>query len=182
MRASILISLLFLCVSSLSSAGEVIDKEKLKYIVDGWSSGSWEPVVIRNKSEKEWITSTDEPSGIVKKNGPYSLTFYEESGEPSFKIDLSSGDYVVTNYNKEKKKFDKVTRAFFVSYDLNAPDNFTFLVVWENASENGIRSYSEGTRIGPYKSWSGFEIDSKGGRKYKYSNIFSAKESGLASK
>ncbi|WP_237068563.1 hypothetical protein [Microbulbifer guangxiensis] len=182
MRASILISLLFVCVSSLSSASEAVDKEKLKYIIDGWSAGSWDPVVIRYRKENGWVTSPEEQPASVKKDGPYGLTFYNSNGEPEFKIDLSSGYYVTTSYNKEKKIFDKTSLASFVSYDLKAPDNFTFLVAWEDASEDGSKSYSEGTRIGPYKSWSGFNIDSEGGRKYKYSNIFNAEGNGIASK
>lgn len=182
MRASILISLLFMFTSTLSSAGEAVDKEKLKYIVDGWSSASWDPVVIRNRNENGWTTSSDEQPGSVKKSGPYSLTFYDSKGEPTFKIDLSSGQYVTTRYNKEKKTFDKARRASFVSYDINAPDDFTFLVMWEDSSKEDNNRFSEGTRIGQYISWSGFQIDSEGGRIYKHSNVFNAEGSGLASK
>ncbi|GMG86121.1 hypothetical protein [Biformimicrobium ophioploci] len=180
MRASKWILFLLICVSSLSNAGEVTDKEKLKYIIDGWASGAWEPVVIRNRDENGWKTEIDSQA-IVKKSGPYSLTFYEVSGEPSFKVDLSSGDYVASNYDKQKKAFGKASRASFVSADLNSPEDFTFLLLWEETSEGGAKQYSEGSRIGPFKSWSGFEIDSEGGRKYKFSNVFNAQEAKLAS-
>ncbi|QDP02300.1 hypothetical protein [Thalassotalea sp. PS06] len=178
MRVSVLISVVILMFSPLSMAGEgeAVDKEKLKHIVDGWTTGTWEPLVIRVRGEGGWNISDDEEKpAVAKKNDDYSLTFYEAGGEPMWVLDFSSGYYDVKSYDKEKKKFGETYRASFVSYELNGPDDFSFLIMWDEPAKDGSKRYSEGTSLGAYKSWSGFKLDSKGGRNYNFSNIFTIK-------